>query len=227
MAIQVNRGIITDGLVACFDAASPRSYTGTLPWVDLSAQCSNTTGVSPTYTGVNNGALAFDGINHYLGYKTNSALPNKITVEMWFKLTGSIADSSIFGFNSYAIFYLSNNFGYNTGAGDLYGFSSATFNSLAISGNWIQGIFVMNSDVSYTNNKIYINTSGQSLSQQAGSESAVNRTFNNGNGAIGSWLINQSYCTPMQCSIFRIYNRELSQLEINQNFEANRYRFSI
>lgn len=226
MAISVNRSIVTDGLVAYFDVASPRSYTGALPLVDLSTQCSNTTGVSPSYTGVNNGALAFNGTSHYLGYLTNSALPNKITIEMWFKLTGSISDSMIFGFNSHGLYY-NTHLGYNTGAGDIYGISSTTFNSLGFENNWRQGVFIMNSNISYTNNKMYVNTSGQTLSaQNANAENTSNRNFNNGNGAIGSWLINQ-LCTPMQFSIFRIYNRELSQAEINQNFEANRTRFGI
>lgn len=228
MAISVNRSIVTDGLVAYFDVASPRSYTGASPWIDLSAGCSNTTGTYPVYTGVNNGAWAFNGTSHVLGYQTNSALPNKITVEMWFKLTGAIEASAVFGFSTYSVYYAASlGFGYNTSNGDMYGITNTTFNNLGMSGNWRQGVFVMNADVSYTNNKMYINTSGQTLTTTAPGELAGYRNFYNGQGGIGSWLINYASCTPMQCSIFRIYNRELSQAEINQNFEANRTRFGI
>jgi hypothetical protein len=227
MAIQVNRQIVTDQLVACFDAASPRSYTGALPWVDLSKNSTNTTGNLPPYTGVNNGAFAFNR-TLYADYNTKVALNNKITVEMWFKLTGAFSDCIPFGFLLYCVYVNgSNAMGYNTGGGDVYGISPTTFGNLGMSNSWRQAVFVMNSDVSYSNNKMYINASGQTLSQQAGVESAASRSFNNGSGTIGSLRANSSYCTPMQCAIFRLYNKELSLSEIEQNFQANRSRFGL
>lgn len=224
--ITVNRGIITNGLIACFDAASPRS-TGNSAWLDLSGLSSNATGAMPDFTGVMNGAYSFNDLK-YLDYNTFSTPANKITVEMWIKLTGSFSDSIPFGFLQYAVYLSSSNqMGFNTGNGDIYGISAATFSNLGIGNNWKQLVFVMNSDVSYSNNKMYVNGSGQILSQQLSTEQSANRTFNGGSGRIGCWKSNTTYCTPMQCSIFRIYNRELSKEEITNNFDATRARYSI
>jgi hypothetical protein len=228
MAIQVNRQIVTDKLVACYDAASPRSYTGDSKWIDLSKGSTDATSAAfPSYTGVNNGAFSFNDLK-FADYNTKSALGNIVSVEMWLKLTGNFPDSILFGFLQYAVYLTSANlFGYNTGNGDVYGISAATFNSMGFTNNWKQVVFVMRSDVSYTNNKIYVNTSGQTLSQQQATETPANRNFNNGSGRIGCWLSNTTYCTPMQCAIFRLYNKELTPQEIQNNFEANRTRFGI
>jgi hypothetical protein len=228
MAIQVNRQIVTDKLVACYDAASPRSYTGDSKWIDLSKGSTDATSAAfPSYTGVNNGAFSFNDLK-FADYNTRSALGNTVSVEMWFKLTGNVPDSILFGFFSYGAYInLSSQFGYNTGNGDVYGLSTASFNSIGFLNNWKQVVFVMRSDVAYTNNKMYVNGSGQILSQQAASENSTNRNFNNGSGRIACWLSNTTYCTPMQCAIFRLYNKELTPQEVQQNFEANRTRFGI
>lgn len=85
----------------------------------------------------------------------------------------------------------------------------------------------MRSDVSYTNNKIYVNAVSQTLSQLAGSENPANRTFNSGQGRIAGWRLGTSYHIPMNLGAFRVYNRVLSQTEITQNFNATKTRFGL
>jgi hypothetical protein len=106
-------------------------------------------------------------------------------------------------------------------------FTSTTVSSLGLVNNWKHYMFEMRSDVSYTNNKIYINGVSQALSQQTGGETAGNRNFNSGRGRIAVWVQDAGYCMPMNCAIFKIYDRALTQQEVTQNFNAQRSRYGI
>jgi hypothetical protein len=90
--------------------------------------------------------------------------------------------------------------------------------------NWKHYVFEMRSDVSYTNNKIYINGVSQTLSQIASSENAGNRNFNSGLGAIGT-IRGAAYYTPMNSALFNVYNRSLTAAEVLQNYNATKSRF--
>jgi hypothetical protein len=85
----------------------------------------------------------------------------------------------------------------------------------------------MRSDVSYSNNKIYINGQNQSLSQVAGTENTGNRNFNSGNGRISSWLFSDVFFIPMDLAQFRIYNRALTPQEVLQNYNATKRRYGL
>jgi hypothetical protein len=79
----------------------------------------------------------------------------------------------------------------------------------------------------YTNNKIYINTVNQTLSQTAGTQSAPLRSFTAGTGRISGWTTDSLYKIPMDLITFKIYNKQLSQTEIQQNFNALRGRYGL
>ena len=80
--------------------------------------------------------------------------------------------------------------------------------------------------MSYTNNKIYIETELQSLSQQSSSEFVSNRNFNNGDGRISGWRFDANYAMALKLSYFRVYNRALTADEIRQNYEATVGRYT-
>jgi hypothetical protein len=83
----------------------------------------------------------------------------------------------------------------------------------------------MRTDVAYSNNKIYIDTVSQVVTQQTGTEAAANRKFNTNFGTIAAWTNAQGYEMPMTFGLARIYNRALTQAEITSNFNAIRSRF--
>jgi hypothetical protein len=83
----------------------------------------------------------------------------------------------------------------------------------------------MRTDVSYTNNKIYVNGQSQSLSQVAGTENAGLRSFNSGNGRISSWLFSNVFNISMDLAQFRVYKRALTAQEVLQNYNASKGRF--
>jgi hypothetical protein len=175
------------------------------------------------------GYITYPGVTGYTDCSVpsiaNSAV---ITVELLARVS-SISSVMPFGFGSYDAYFVTTGFGFNTAASDLYGISPATVTSLGLLNNWKHYILVMNRTTSYTNNKMYINSVAQSLSQQSGTENAGNRTFSSGTGnlRIAGWLGGTNYRIPMDLAVFRIYNKELSVSEINQNYNALCGRFNL
>jgi hypothetical protein len=133
----------------------------------------------------------------------------------------------IFGFNLYDVWTADGAMGFNTAQGDQYGISSTQVTNLGLFNQWKHYVFEMRSDVPYTNNKIYINSQNQSLSQLLGSEDSSNRNFNSGNGRISSWLNDNNYNIPMDLAQFRVYNRALTSQEIVQNYNATKKRYGL
>ena len=137
--------------------------------------------------------------------------------------------------------------GFNTSGSDLYGLSPSRVEQLGINkddgptdpdhdtlpGQWTHYIFEMRKDVSYTNNKIYINGNLQSALEvvRAGNgENSNNRHFNVNNsdeavGRISGWKHDNDYRIPMEISLFRVYNKALTQEEVTERYDAVSGRF--
>ena len=91
----------------------------------------------------------------------------------------------------------------------------------------------MRKDVSYTNNKIYINGNLQSALEvvRAGNgEDSTERHFNVNNsdeavGRISGRRFDNNYRIPMEISLFRVYNKALTQEEVTERYDAVSGRF--
>jgi len=252
MALFHSPSIVTNGMVLCIDAANIKSYVGSgVTWSDISGKL-NTVSIDAkdtvynvydlqvgdyvlpnfvpsnysTYSSSNSGIISFDGINGYVDFLASN-LGTTTTVEMWARLGSNYQEKFLFGWLYYGVWCQGGNFGYNTGNSDICGISSTTVDSLGLVGNWKHYVFEMRSDVSYANNKIYVNGVLQTLSYQNGTESSVNRTFNSGNGRLCARRGSISYPMPLDCSSLKVYNRSLSTDEILQNFNVLRGRFGI
>jgi hypothetical protein len=228
MSCNYQSSIVTSGLVLCLDTVDRKSYTGTgTVWADRSGNRNNATLVNgPTFSTDNSGTLVFDGTDDYADFFA-AGLGTTTTVEMWAKIGAGYTNKMFFGWNVYSFTGVSGNVGFNTGNGDIYGITSATVTGLGLVNNWKHYVCVMRSDVTYTNNKLYVNTSPQTLTQVLATENATNRNFNSGLGRVASWRTNNSYPMPMSCSTFRVYNRELTPVEIQRNFNAARGRYNL
>jgi hypothetical protein len=222
-------GIVTSGLVLNLDAGFLPSYptTGTT-WYDVSGNNSNgilTNG--PTFSSANSGTIVFDGTNDYADFIA-PGLGTTTTVEMWCKIGAAYSGRMFFGWDRYDVWCGSGTLGFNTAASDVYGISASAVSALGLVNNWKHYTFEMRSDVAYTNNKIYINGASQTLSQQLSSENASVRNFNSGNGRIAIWRATEtSFQMPMECAIFKVYNRALTQNEITQNYNTTKARFGL
>ena len=215
-----------DGLIYCLDPANTKSYSGSGTGVtELSGVSANPTlnsGVG--YFANPKGYFEFDGVNDNIPF-TLTNFGTTLTVEIWMKMKAFV-NGMPFGFNSYDIYAGSSAMGFNTAAGDIYGLTSTQVTNLGLLNQWKHYVFEMRSDVSYTNNKIYINAALQTLSQVSATENAGNRNFNSGNGRISCWLQDNNYHQAMDIALFRVYNRALTQAEITNNYNSLSKRFN-
>jgi hypothetical protein len=200
----------------------PNNFTSPLSNLNISNQLFNGT----SFNRSSGGSFIFDGIDDYIAFNAPN-LSTTTTVEMWAKIGAGYSNKMFFGWLRYDVWCGNSHLGYNTGNGDIYGISSTTVSSLGLVNNWRHYIFEMRSDVPYTNNKIYIDNNLLPISQIQGSENASNRNFNSGNGRIAIWGNDLAYCMPMECPIFKVYNRALTPTEIQQNYTALKRRFGL
>jgi hypothetical protein len=196
-------------------------------WTNLITPTNATLYASPVFS---SNMLTFDGSTNYVDFSAGT-LGDVITVEMVAKLK-SFSGKMPFGFTGYDVYASGGQMGFNTGAGDRYGLTSTQTTDLGLLNTWKHYCFVMVNNTSlsnnpYTNNKIYINTVNQTLSQTAGTQSAPLRSFTAGTGRISGWTTDSLYKIPMDLITFKIYNKQLSQTEIQQNFNALRGRYGL
>ena len=218
--------ISNSGLVLHLDAANTASYSGSgTTWNDLSGNGSNVTLSNTTFNNANGGSIVFNGTTSYADFTANIGNTNVVTVEMWVK-TNSLTSpvGMYFGFGLYDAWTNGGNIGYNTSGGDQYGIRSSLVDYLGIQEFWRHLVFVMYAG-DKTNNKIYVNGESQSMSQIGGVFGSVNSNFNSGSGRISGWRNDGNWKMNMNVANFKIYNRELSQQEITNNYNANNSRF--
>jgi len=233
MGVHGGPDIVTDGLVFAIDATNKQSYPGSGTTANTILGTSNATlngGV--TFDSAKLGNFSCDGVDDYI--QTQIPDPgNQATTEFWVKINlTSGANVMLCAWRYYCIYCRNTgggNMGFGTGAGDVYGISYSDINTLGISNNWMHLVLFWNSNISYTNNKMYINGQLQTISQQQGSENTGYRSFNNGNFGIACW--NVAYTPGMFSSSdvasAKIYNRELSAAEVAQNYNALKGRFGL
>lgn len=229
MGVGYNPKIVTSGLVLCLDAANSKSYPGSgSVWNDLSGNAYNATLFNtPAFT---NNYLTFNGTNQYASVlKPNPNITGLISVEFWinFAATGTyvpIHKGSHFTLNfasssAWAWADSSNysyaNFVQRNVAGGIYS-----------TGQWYQFVITKNSsfDISLYRNGTLLDT----RTAFGGNLTAVTSTL---------WLggYSDADTAPPQFGVLmnanlssvKIYNKELSAAEIQQNFNALRGRFGI
>jgi hypothetical protein len=229
MGVNSGPNSVIEGLIYAIDAGNLSSYSGTGTSVieisRISASTSLQSGVI-YYNTSPKGYFQFDGTNDNIPV-TLSNITTTTTIEIWMKMKAFV-NGMPFGFNNYTIWTGGGGggtLGFNTAGGDSHGLTSTQVTNLGLLNQWKHYIFEMRSDVSYTNNKIYINGVSQTLSQVGGTEQTGNRNFNNGVGRISCWVFDNNYHQTMDVALFRVYNRALSQTEINKNFNLFRKRF--
>ena len=227
MGIDVGPIETTQTLALNFDVGNIRSYPGSGTSV-----IGLVSGIG--FTLVNGVGFGTTGTSYFIFDGTNDNIPfyipnvgSILSIEMWARIKSFNTISSFgmpFGFAPYnVITYIG--LGYNTANSDQYGLNTTQVTNLGLLNQWKHYVFEMRSDVSYTNNKIYINGQSQTLSQVNSTELTHNRHFNSGSGRISSWLYGDDFHQAMDISQFRIYNRALSATEILQNYHATKGRY--
>ena len=217
MAFSYSPKIVTDGLVLYLDAANSFSYvSGSLNWNDLSrSQISGSLINGPTFSSVNNGSIVFDGTNDYIDCGTLS-LGSAATLNIWFKQTTPANNKGLIALGN-THFYLYPGglpLGLTVYSGaPLYQYGPG----LEVSSSstvWTMATFIVNS----TNISIFCNggskTTGTNTIQTSGSlKLGIYPTLGGPfNGNIG---------------LTQIYNRVLTDVEVLQNYNAQKSRFGL
>ncbi|QEK52308.1 LamG domain-containing protein [Pedobacter aquae] len=219
--------LVTNSLIVNLDAGNTSSYPGNgITWTDLSGNGNHGTlfnGVA--FNSSNGGSLVFDGVNDYADITSNSfGSATILTIEGFVKwVSGS--GGMFFGFTTYDVWTESGTLGYNTGGGNVVGISAAIVSNLNLVGNWHHYTFVMKSSGLLSTNKIYIDGVDVGVLTPVVRTDANIPGFNN-NLRLCSWN-NGGFLGNMQYGNLRIYNRELTASEIQQNYNVLKSRFGM
>lgn len=226
--------IITDGLVLNLDAADRNSYvSGSLVWNDMSGNGYNGTLINgPTFDSSNGGSVVFDGSNDYVSGSIipSSSYNNGHTVMAFHKLTNGgyfptvFALGKITGAGGDCI-----NVGYAAGAGNLQSYlvtTAATYQTLitdntlnkliCVTTTW-DGLAVNGTLKYYINKDVKTTITTQGLLALEGPTSLYR---------VGNRI---SLDIPFYGNIYNVlmYNRALTQQEINQNYDVLKSRFGL
>jgi hypothetical protein len=255
MSTTIGGKIVTDGLVIHYDALNGKSYPGSgTSWIDLTPY--NNTGSlngGGTPVPIANGYASFSGVNNSeivdisdIGEINNTT--NYATVDMWARIKTPLTSNiggSMFGWNIYSVGFrlLSGGgnlryFGFDTDIGDIYGIDTTALAALGLENNWKHYSFVFvngrsdQGNLPKENQKIYINSIDQPLSQVSGPENANNRLFSFVSTSDARFpgfrfASGNNLLINMDVALIKVYNRELTQAEVTQNFNAHKGRFNI
>ncbi len=237
MAVNGFTNIVTDGLVLSLDAGNLKSYptTGTT-WTNLTRGGFNGTLNNfggQFFTSNNAGGIIFDGIDSYISISNliRTGLGFNGTIEVITNCTGPLVNN---GRNSNGVgngyFYINSNkiyVGVNSYSAPPYGYGStsvisgrsnsinyyaASYQIPLVSGT-MSGVFCINGVFENFSNSLLVDT-------------GVIVNFTNLDiGRDINFTYGTAYASTGTTSIVRIYNRRLSNSEMLQNYNANKWRF--
>jgi hypothetical protein len=226
--------IVENGLVLCLDAANIKSYSGSgTVWKDLSGNGNDGTLVNGVgYSSDNNGAMVFDGSNDYVNITNQIQFErtDSFTISAWIRSNNSNNNQIVNNENSS---YRGYQFAINS-SGNLIFFLRNTVSTNFIGTITIEEILpnkwhflLVTYDGSSNANGVNLyangllmpkNIVGNNLTQTTISD---NTTWIGKRSAVSNGPFN-GYIPNVQ-----IYNRALTEAEIQQNFEATRGRYGI
>ena len=215
MATIYNTSIVTDGLVLYVDAANPRSWTGSgSTWFDLSPSGNNMTLVGSPTKGSNNGGVVQFGISQY-AFNAINLTSSPHTIMGSARYSGASNRGRII--SSYAANWL---LGHWSGTTRNYYAQDwvSTVGAGADGTNWLihAGTGHTTTDIwtSYVNGtQTFSNTSG------VGGPNGLQLNGYNGAGA--------NERSDSEVGFLMAYNRVLTTVEIQQNYNAMRARYSL
>jgi hypothetical protein len=215
MALSHNPRIVTKGLVLALDAANPKSYPGSgTTWFDMSKNKNDATLILAPIFNVNR--FSFDGTQTatVLNPLGQSTLTQEWTVSAWINITDKVSQRLVTGLAAgLSVCYTQGNNSLlylNSGANDYY-----TYGGDLGGLGWVMATFRFRNSDGYRT--IYRNTTNISTSGPNNTSIPVGQsaTF--------------TLCSALEGDVAQInmYDRVLTDAEIQQNFEATRSRFGI
>lgn len=232
--------IVTDGLVLLLDAGNNKSYSGTgTTWTDLSGNNNNGTLTNgPTYNSSNKGSIVFDGTNDYIRLPNNFfSYPSLTTlsISLWFKSTQTTG-GTLFGQQN------TNNPNVTSGYVPVIYLTSLGYVRLEMFWTGSINNSIISSNLSPYNNNIWHNivatyssgtqtlyVDGIYIGQQSGitltNYTSIYYYFIGAGWPAGRGL-GSTYFNG-NISNFCFYNQALSNIQINQNYNALKGRYNL
>jgi hypothetical protein len=229
------QNVLTYGLITSYDAGNPISYPGTgTTWYDLTGNGNNGTLYnSPTYS---NGEISFDGVDDYMQANILNKLldgdPN-FSVEFFVKRTGNFSNGGFWGIG---------------GAGqgnsiegwtptqneihlDLYDSTRLSSGQYYPLNTYVHVVWAKSgTSISTSTVNLYIN--GVLTNLTLTRSQTTGPRYNTSTPGVGIALgrINgdaSSLYAPITVGTFRIYDRQLTQGEVLNNYNAQKSRFGL
>jgi hypothetical protein len=222
LALSHSPSIITQNLVLCLDAGNPKSYPGSgTTWTDLSGNGNNGTLVNGVgYNSGNLGSLVFDGSNDYVncGNSTTLNMSTETTLIHWLKFSGA-GWSPFIGKHTNVT---TNN--YRVWLGSDRGFD------VELTNDSFKPLFTVTSGELPTNSWCCLGMRFKSDGTLSGFFNGIKKNTvtksigptNSGNFLIGT---DNAVYGGGSISCIQLYNRALSDTEIQQNYNALKGRF--
>jgi hypothetical protein len=213
----------TNGLVLNLDVGNANSYPGTgTTWFDLASGNNGTMFSGITYDVNNGGGLIFNGSNQYISSFNNTNLnftsSDKFTISCFFKATST---------SSYLGLVVSGNTSgeWNYGLWVTNGkLQAGTHNNNRVGNSTIVTGQIYQATLTYSNNtmKVYLNGLNDGTFTSISLFSGLNQQL-----TIGRKGARAENYFPGTVYNVQIYNRELSETEVLQNFNNTRGRFGL
>ena len=228
--------IVTNGLVLYLDAANTKSYPGSgTSWLDLSSNVNNGTLVgSPAFSSSNGGVLTFNGSQYgTIPAVSSLAFNDNFSISVWVKVN-SISGAGYSGFagrfgptNNYGGYLLECN---NQNGGNKFAFVVGNNGGIGVNnfrrlnsdititfGSWYNIVGTNTSGL----NKLYVNSQLQSATSSFNVVTNSSQLF-----AIGRVYADfNSYYHNGSIGNISVYNRQLTDAEVLQNYNATKTRY--
>ncbi len=249
MSISIGGKIVTNGLILHYDALNPISYPGSgTNWdsIPLSTNCSASLNLGTNPITISNGYATLIENNNSQGLTEDFSLSrftSYVTIDFWARIRPVVGSGirKLLGIGNTGGYYIAYNndssyFGVGTNGTDIWGIKNPTFNSLGILGKWVHYSCVLANGVDNPgfpnlppeDQKTYVNGTLPTNERVTGIDYASQRSFNNDDSS--KILIGGQFggnYADADIAIIKVYNRELTQAEVTQNFNAHKGRFNI
>ena len=228
MAIAYNTSISANGLVAAFDPANTRSYSGTgTAWNDIAGGNYNSTLTNgPTFSSSNGGFFTFDGVNDYA--VLTRPVQDDFSLCCWFKSTQNAGTADQWyngrGLIDCEVGGATNDFGLSLGAGKLvFGTGnpdiSTASDGLYNDGNWHYAVATRSKSAG----QFFLYADGTFLKSAYGGTQSLTAPSQMRIGSIQTGI---AFFAGSIAAV-QIYNRVLTAADVSQNFNALRGRFGV
>jgi hypothetical protein len=228
MGINYNPAIVIDGLILCLDGSNSRSYAGTgITWTDISGNNKSGTGqTGVTYSSLNSGKFILNGAESgYFSMPLVTSTITNVTMCCWVNITTKSLRGPFIVNGSFT--------GYAIGVGnDSYDTFGNNLIALFPGNRWISagvslGLGWKHVAITLDGSslpRIYLN--GQLINSYAGINPRVPTTATYIGREVGGENVGITRAFGGEIGMAQMYNRQLSDAEILQNYNAGRKKYN-